>query len=721
MRVAPSVAVAVMDQDYTTTASSAEMFMVSGLQFGVVSSRPSMGQITSSSSGSGSSSYRASVVVLEVRYTGQTYLSGVSLTVRIPQTSLFKCPVVVYSSSSTTNIDISDNASTSEVSSSSSESFLLLPVELRVQLQAAPDPVVDATPVVDTSSAISAVSGMPTAVVKAGLATSLMSMMRCTEFDPLAKLGFVNNPSSWSVGHEVLAYHRGSVLFALLVILSASVITFLFLVYFRFGHHANSWAQAWAMARMPSFVLVVVMVCGEISMGSVTVLLFYQRGAADDEYDMSSPELITDRLLAIVLGSILWGYLVYYAYACTRGMYVELVPVHIAATTSPLSKEAHHSDGGESSSSSSSSCDGGGRIRLKRKFKEVVRGRDGGSKLVRLWKYLMEPTHHPVVRRDLLRPATQSTPVRRPSGGLLVVPQDVEMGLVDDDVNSDSDDTEHQAKEEALRRLTTQAKFHEADMWLQHNYYFVVDRRWAAFGAFEGLVGALIDMLEGVPITERSLSRCLAAPLVMMVLLLLLMILILWKRPFAVRLQQWANFCIIALLIVANALVCANIVSAREDIEDATSIIILIVSILISILGLFDMLLWLLTFSEKLRVFLHLEQRSLGASRAAMRADYKEWEGNSRDNWVLQNPAAAQELQQRSINPYPNKPRRSRTSANTAETTAADEQLGFEELARRVLLYRLYKTRHSQTFTPNRTQQEGATREEGDVDGDTNL
>eukprot|EP00658_Telonema_sp_P-2_P000430 TRINITY_DN10164_c0_g1_i11.p1 TRINITY_DN10164_c0_g1~~TRINITY_DN10164_c0_g1_i11.p1 ORF type:complete len:373 (+),score=38.11 TRINITY_DN10164_c0_g1_i11:205-1323(+) len=329
----------------------------------------------------GSSIYRASVVVLEVGYTGQAYLSGVSLVLSVPQSLLFNCPVVVISSTTTSGVSTATNTTSSSTSSSTSEEEvppLLLPVVLQVHLEAAPDPVVDVTPVVDTGSAISAISGMPTAVVKAGLATSLANMMRCTEFDPLSELGFVNNPSSWGVGTEVLAYHRGSVLFALLVILSAAVITFLFLVYFRFSHHANTWPEAWAMARMPSFVLVVVLVCGEVCMGSITVLLFYQRDT--EEYDIPTNELITDRVLAILVGAILWVYLGYYAYTCTRGMYVELVPVHIipptllSANKHLLSREdpdgAHDDD---SSSSSSSDNDGGAKIR--RRSKRVAVGR----------------------------------------------------------------------------------------------------------------------------------------------------------------------------------------------------------------------------------------------------------------------------------------------------------------------------------------------------------
>eukprot|EP00658_Telonema_sp_P-2_P014625 TRINITY_DN15560_c0_g1_i9.p1 TRINITY_DN15560_c0_g1~~TRINITY_DN15560_c0_g1_i9.p1 ORF type:complete len:122 (-),score=16.77 TRINITY_DN15560_c0_g1_i9:190-555(-) len=111
------------------------------------------------------------------------------------------------------------------------------------------------------------------------------------------------------------------------------------------------------------------------------------------------------------------------------------------------------------------------------------------------------------------------------------------------------------------------------------------------------------------------------------------------------------------------------------------------------------MLLWLLTFSEKLRVFLHLEQRSLGASRAAMRADFKEWEGNNRDDWAVRNPHAAKELHQRSTNPT-NIQRPVRRSSSP-HANATDEQINFEELARQVLIYRLHKSRRSQAFTPN--------------------
>ena len=101
-------------------------------------------------------------------------------------------------------------------------------IPLTVQLEAAP-PIPDA--VVKAVDAV-AVAGVvtPTGLIRGGMLSSLMGMMRCSEFDPDDSLSFVNNPTGWAIGESGPRYQRGSaatVLIALCVMGVCAV----------FGHH----------------------------------------------------------------------------------------------------------------------------------------------------------------------------------------------------------------------------------------------------------------------------------------------------------------------------------------------------------------------------------------------------------------------------------------------------------------------------------------------------
>ena len=70
--------------------------------------------------------------------------------------------------------------------------------------------------VADIALGVSALSVVPSGMVRAGMITTIMKMLTCSAFNPVEGVGFVNNPFNWAPGREELQYHRGSVLTALL-------------------------------------------------------------------------------------------------------------------------------------------------------------------------------------------------------------------------------------------------------------------------------------------------------------------------------------------------------------------------------------------------------------------------------------------------------------------------------------------------------------------------
>ena len=83
-------------------------------------------------------------------------------------------------------------------------------IPLAVQLEAAPQIPDSVVKTVDAVAVASVVT--PTGLIRGGMLSSLMGMMRCSEFDPDDSLSFINNPTGWVIGESGPRYQRGSVM-----------------------------------------------------------------------------------------------------------------------------------------------------------------------------------------------------------------------------------------------------------------------------------------------------------------------------------------------------------------------------------------------------------------------------------------------------------------------------------------------------------------------------
>ena len=161
----------------------------------------------------------------------------------------------------------------------------------------------------------------------------------------------------------------------------------------------------------------------------------------------------------------------------------------------------------------------------------------------------------------------------------------------------------------------------ELEVWLQRHYFFVAERRWIAYGAAEAILGSLVDIVEGIPVTSRSLVACAFPPATMAVMLIVLFTLLLWKWPFAVRIQQWGSIAVVGLLGLAATLVTVNIFVASVELEEVCGYLLLISSILITIFSVLDIIAWLLMLFPFLREKLGLRPVSLSTALARLRRD----------------------------------------------------------------------------------------------------
>jgi hypothetical protein len=161
----------------------------------------------------------------------------------------------------------------------------------------------------------------------------------------------------------------------------------------------------------------------------------------------------------------------------------------------------------------------------------------------------------------------------------------------------------------------------ELEVWLQRHYFFVADRRWIAYGAAEALLASLVDIVEGIPVTSLSLPACALPPMLMAAILLVLLTLLVWKRPYAVRLQQWSGLAIVGLLCLASTLVTINVFVASLGMEDVVAYLLIATSALISFFTVVDMIAWLLMLFPGLRRRLGLRGSSLGTALSRIRED----------------------------------------------------------------------------------------------------
>jgi hypothetical protein len=288
-------------------------------------------------------------------------------------------------------------------------------------------------------------------------------------------------------------------------------------------------------------------------------------------------------VLAVVLP--LWGYLFYYSYMCTLGCQIEVVECsqESKSPSPPNNNNNNKSDPqsrSESSSEEESDQDGDGD-----RAKAHTTNRPRVTKLVTFMQYILNPTHEPSIKED------RSLHNNNTNGGgdvPLLTP-------------------EEQEQIDTCRVTAVQ----NAEQWLRHNYYFVADRHWVQYGAAEAIVGSLVDTLEGIPVTSSNRIVCMARPIVMAVLLTILVVLLIWKRPYSVRLQQWSSVTVNVLLLAANITVVVNVVVAHSDIEAVASALLLVASLVIGVLSILDSAMWILTFAPSLRRLFGLQPRLL--------------------------------------------------------------------------------------------------------------
>jgi hypothetical protein len=435
-------------------------------------------------------------VELSVRYVGSTTLSGTSVLVAIMvDHTMMVCGV----SSGGAAVDVV------------------------VWLEPAPPVPPDVGTTVDVgvlgSAVGGAVLGVPSGIVRAGIANSMADMLVCAEFDPTGDIDLISNPLSWAVGREELQYQRGSLLLTMILVVCAGVVSCVTLMGFYVSNRGGGVSGAVRRARLPSLPLCAILLACEVAVSPGVNVLLYE-GSRSEDYVLALCVLIP---LAVFLGL--------YAYRASVGMRV-------------LIEKVPEADG-------------------------VVAGGTCGA----LLRFALEPSHRPVSLEEETNKGSQ-----------------------------DNDDDEDGVQ------------VGDGERWLRGNFYFVAEKRWAAYGAIEAIVGPLVGVLEGIPMTTRSKAACIGRPAAMSVLLILLLTLLLWRHPFAVRLQQWTSVIVTGGLLIASALVVANGIAPSEELQNGAGRVIGIVSIVIMLFGAIDVVTLLLSLVPSLRVKLGIKARSLQES-----------------------------------------------------------------------------------------------------------
>ena len=152
-------------------------------------------------------------------------------------------------------------------------------VSLTLNLEAA-EPISAAVGLVADSVTVLGVV-MPTGLIRAGMLSSLMGMMRCSEFDPAEELSFMNNPTGLPVGASGPRYQRSSAVTVLValggmtVILSAAVGGLI-----KFGECDGR--AAVDLLRLPSSVLPIILILSEMGVSSAATLIVYDPGNGGD-------------------------------------------------------------------------------------------------------------------------------------------------------------------------------------------------------------------------------------------------------------------------------------------------------------------------------------------------------------------------------------------------------------------------------------------------------
>ena len=253
-------------------------------------------------------------------------------------------------------------------------------ISIPIVLVAAPQIPGNVQTVIDASVGVavasSVVAGVPSGLVQNGIANALSGMLRCTLFDPVDEVDLINNPPGWAVGREELQYQRGSLLFVLIVLLVGSASCLGVVCAFRAGGvgaaDGGPWVGAIGAARMPSLLLVAVMMCAEVAIPSVSSILFFSGSDA------------VDYGLALVVLVPIAAYICLYAHRASIGMQVTIT-LYSKEAEKELSRTLLEDRLEQQESNGSDDA-------------ELVVGRaPKHAVLRRALTYLLEPTHGPRV------------------------------------------------------------------------------------------------------------------------------------------------------------------------------------------------------------------------------------------------------------------------------------------------------------------------------------
>jgi hypothetical protein len=279
-------------------------------------------------------------------------------------------------------------------------------------------------------------------------------------------------------------------------------------------------------------------------------------------YARSGDVLWSDYVLALACVMPMWAYVGLYGYQVTWGMRVDVVPVE------PTGGGASLDDSDEDDGDDYRQLEGDRAQRVNPSGRQRLMWR-------RVLAYALEPTHVPCVKGH---------------------------GLADQDIN-----------------FAVDVDLDIGEQWLRRNYYFIADRRWAAYGAIEVAVGSIVDVIDGIPMTTRNPAACIGRPAAMVVLLTGLLVALVWKKPYSVRLQLWTAFVVVVLMLGSSILVMANVILVDETLDSTAAGLMAVAGLIICIFSALDVLLVMLTLVPALRRLLGLRASSLWNSIASIR------------------------------------------------------------------------------------------------------
>ena len=494
-------------------------------------------------------------------------------------------------------------------------------IEILVEFQGAPSTIPTSIQTMADAVAVAVpFTGIPSAMVRAGIANSILAMARCDEFDPTEPVDLINNPFGWAVGPEELQYQRGSlvlvfiVLCIVLVMITISLVVVVAMdssstsVFIRTMRREDDddddegtetddledenitnqqpssllyrTRRALTKLRFPSTPFVVMVFASQMATTSVASMWGYTD---------SSSRPVSDCILGVAAFLPIYGYMVLYAYESTIN-----IKVH---NERKLTK------------------DNTTTFELDRNV--INKPPPPPSFIQRCAKYLLEPTHHASPKEPIATPSSSGGVGASGTTSVPLLPP-----LITDD-----DGTARHNNNTSIRRENTR--------WLRRHYYFVAEMRWPAYGPIEVFCGGVTDFMMGIPITTTDRTLCIARPAIALFLLLVCLLLLVLKVPFAVRLQYWTTMLTVLLLIAASAAATANAISPSEETEGFVGYFVGASTAVLIVLSVSDTMTLLALYIPFVRSRLRLQSRSLQTTINRVIAKHKEKRAEEKRALVL--------------------------------------------------------------------------------------